>query len=39
MTQRIPLKISIDKVEGDDRQKARVKLVSGMSATVKIVKE
>ena len=39
VTQRIPLKISIDKVEGDDGQKARVKLVSGMSATVKIVKE
>ena len=39
VTQRIPLKISIDKVEGDDRQKARVKPVFGMSATVKIVKE
>lgn len=39
VTQRIPLKISIDKVEGDDGQKVRVKLVSGMSATVKIVKE
>lgn len=39
VTQRIPLKISIDKVEGDDEQKARVKLVSGMSATVKIKKE
>lgn len=39
VTQRIPLKISIDKVEGDEGQKARVKLVSGMSATVKIVKE
>ena len=39
VTQRIPLKISIDRVEGDDGQKARVKLVSGMSATVKIEKE
>ena len=39
VTQRIPLKISIDKVEGDEGQKNRIKLVSGMSATVKIVKE
>ena len=39
VTQRIPLKISIDRVEGDERQKATMKLVSGMSATVKIIKD
>lgn len=37
VAQRIPLKISIDKVEGKKHKEP--KLVSGMSATVKIVKE
>lgn len=39
VTQRIPLKISIDRVEGDKAQKQNVKLVSGMSANVKIIKD
>ena len=39
VTQRIPLKISIDNVEGDEKQKDIMRLVSGMSATVKIIKE
>ncbi|WP_294141543.1 HlyD family secretion protein [uncultured Sanguibacteroides sp.] len=39
VTQRIPLKISIDKIKGDEAQKKQIKLVSGMSATVKIIKE
>lgn len=39
VAQRVPLKISIDKVEGKAEQKANLKLVSGMSATVKIIKE
>ena len=39
VTQRIPLKISIDSVEGDAKEKANLKLVSGMSATVKIIKK
>lgn len=39
IAQRIPLKISIDKVEGKADKKANLKLVSGMSATVKIIKE
>lgn len=39
IAQRIPLKISIDKVEGKVDKKANLKLVSGMSATVKIIKE
>lgn len=39
VAQRVPLKISIDKVEGQAEQKANLKLVSGMSATVKIIKE
>lgn len=39
VAQRVPLKISIDKVEGDANKKARLKLVSGMSATVRIIKE
>ena len=39
VTQRIPLKISIDRVEGDDKQKANMKLVSGMSAEVHIIKK
>ncbi len=38
VTQRIPLKISIDKVEGDSKQKAKMKLVSGMSAEIHIIK-
>lgn len=37
VAQRIPLKISIDKVEGKKHREP--KLVSGMSATVKIIKE
>lgn len=39
VAQRIPLKISIDKVEGKADKKASLKLVSGMSATAKIIKE
>lgn len=39
VAQRVPLKISIDKVEGKADKKADLKLVSGMSATVKIIKE
>lgn len=39
VAQRVPLKISIDSVEGPDGKKENVKLVSGMSATVKIIKE
>lgn len=39
VAQRIPLKISIDGVEGDAKKKAHVRLLSGMSANVKIVKE
>ena len=38
VTQRIPLKISIDKVTGDSKQKAKMKLVSGMSAEIHIIK-
>ena len=39
VTQRIPLKISIDRVDGDPQQRQHMKLVSGMSATVKIIKD
>ncbi len=39
VTQRIPLKISIDKVEGDNDQKKKMKLVSGMSAEIHIIKK
>lgn len=39
VTQRIPIKISIDSVSGDKKQKADYKLISGMSATVKIIKD
>lgn len=39
VTQRIPLKVSIDSVSGDEHQKDHYKLVSGMSATVKIIKD
>lgn len=39
VAQRVPLKISIDGVEGDAAFKTNLKLISGMSATVKIIKE
>lgn len=39
VSQRIPLKISIDRVEGDTKLKASARLLSGMSANVKIVKK
>lgn len=39
VAQRIPLKISIDGVKGDAAKKARLRLLSGMSANVKIIKE
>lgn len=39
VAQRVPLKISIEHIEGDSKMKEKVKLVSGMSATVKIEKE
>lgn len=39
VSQRIPLKISIDGMEGKKEDTARVKLVSGMSASVKIIKD
>ena len=39
VAQRIPLKISIDRVEGDAKKKANVRLLSGMSANVKIIKK
>lgn len=39
VAQRIPLKISIDRVEGKADKKGHLKLVSGMSATVKIIKK
>ena len=39
VTQRIPLKISIESVEGDEEQKKNHKLVSGMSANIKIEKK
>lgn len=39
VAQRIPLKVSIDRVEGDAKKKAGMRLLSGMSANVKIVKE
>lgn len=39
VTQRIPLKVSIDSVEGDAKDKENLKLISGMSANVKIVKK
>ncbi|MGL5683802.1 MAG: HlyD family secretion protein [Marinifilaceae bacterium] len=38
VTQRIQLKVSIDSVAGKNKYKQDVKLVSGMSATVKIIK-
>lgn len=39
VAQRIPLKMSIDRVEGAADKKANVRLLSGMSASVKIIKE
>ena len=39
VTQRIPIKISIDGVDGDKKQLNKYKLVSGMSANIKIIKE
>lgn len=39
ITQRVPIKISIDKVSGGSGKDNMPKLVSGMSATVKIKKE
>ena len=39
VTQRIPLKISIDRIEGDSKQKETMKLISGMSAEVHIIKK
>lgn len=39
VSQRIPLKISIDRIEGDAKKKANVRLLSGMSASVKIIKK
>ena len=39
VAQRIPLKISIDRVEGKEKLKVNLRLLSGMSANVKIVKE
>ena len=39
VTQRVPLKISIYSVSGDKKQKEIYRLVSGMSATVKIIKD
>lgn len=39
VAQRIPLRISIDRVEGKEKLKANLRLLSGMSANVKIIKE
>lgn len=39
VAQRIPLKISIDRVEGTEKEKAKVKLISGLSAHVEIIKK
>lgn len=39
VAQRVPLKISIDKVEGAEKEQAKVKLISGMSANVEIINE
>lgn len=38
VSQRIPLKISIDSMEGNGKDTTRIRLVSGMSASVKIIK-
>lgn len=39
IAQRIPLKISVERIEGKASRQEQPKLVSGMSATVKIIKE
>lgn len=39
VAQRIPLRISIDRVEGKEKLKANLRLLSGMSANAKIIKE
>lgn len=39
VAQRVPLKISIDHVSGESAKQGKPKLVSGMSATIKIKKE
>ena len=39
VAQRIPVRISIDRVEGKEKLKANLRLLSGMSANVKIIKE
>ena len=39
LAKRIPLIISIDRVEGKEKLKANLRLLSGMSANVKIIKE
>jgi len=38
ITQRVPVKISIDKIENNKSRVKTVKLLSGMSAVVKIIK-
>ena len=38
VSQRIPIKISIEKIEGNEQIKKQIRLVSGMSASVKIRK-
>lgn len=39
VAQRIPLRISIDRIEGKEKLKENLRLVSGMSANVKIIKK
>lgn len=39
VAQRIPLKISVDRIEGKAEEKANLRLLSGMSANVKIIKK
>ena len=39
VAQMIPLRFSIDRVEGKEKLKANLRLLSGMSANVKIIKE
>lgn len=39
VAQRVPLKVSIDHISGKSGEKVKPKLVSGMSATIKIIKE
>lgn len=38
VAQRVPMKVSIDRIEGKAAEKAKVKLISGMSANVEIIK-